>query len=189
MRRALFRFMGGVGVGLAMLTLSCSTISVTTDYDKTADLARYRTFAFLGGHIWVNGIPDDDNTLVKDRIRNSIVASLTVKGMQQVTQNPDVYVAYMGGARTRTELESFGPYGAGFGPYFGVGGWWGPMYLDWWTRIYNEGTLVIDLIDASSRKLVWRAYAQTEINKPVSDQKAQKVAEKAFKNFPPAPKH
>ena len=63
------------------------------------------------------------------------------------------------------------------------------MYVDWWTRTYNEGTLVIDLIDASSRKLVWRAYAQTEINKPVSDQKAQKVAEKAFKNFPPAPKH
>ena len=80
MRRALFRLMGGAAVGLAMLTLSCSTISVTTDYDKTADLARYRTFAFLGGHIWINGIADDNNTLVKDRIRNSVVATLTTRG-------------------------------------------------------------------------------------------------------------
>jgi hypothetical protein len=189
MRRALFRLMGGVAVGLAMLTLSCATISVSTDYDKTADIARYRTFAFLGGHIWMNGIADDGNTLVKDRIRNSVVATLTAKGMQQVTQNPDVYVAYLAGARTRTEVEATGLYPGGFGPYFGVAGWWGPTYMDWWTRTYNEGTLIIDLIDASSRKLVWRAYAQTEINKPVSDQKAQKVAEKAFKNFPPAPKH
>jgi hypothetical protein len=189
MRKALFKLMGGVAVGLAMLTLSCASISVATDYDKNADFARYRTFAFLGGHIWINGIADDNNTLVKDRIRNSVVATLTAKGLRQVTENPDVYVAYLAGARTRTEIESTGPYGAGFGPYFGVGGWWGPTYSSWWARTYDEGTLVIDLIDASTKKLVWRAYAQTEINKPISDQKMQQVTDRAFKTFPPAPKH
>jgi hypothetical protein len=181
--------MGGVAVGAAMLTLSCASISVATDYDKNADLTHYRTFAFLGGHIWVNGVADDNNTLVKDRIRNSVIATLSGKGMQQTTANPDVYVAYLAGARTRTEIEAVGPYNAGFGPYFGVGGWWGPMYMDWWARTYNEGTLVIDLVDGASKKLVWRAYAETEVNKPVSDQKMQQVVDKAFKNFPPAQKH
>ena len=187
MRRALFKLMGGVAVGLAMLTLSCATTSVVTDYDHTADLARYRTFAFLGGHVWVNGIADDNNTLIKDRIRNSVVSSLTAKGMQQVTSNPDVYVAYLAGAHTKTEIESTPPYTAGFGPWFGVGAWWGPMYTNWWARTYNEGTLVIDLVDATSKKLVWRSYAVTEVDKPVSDQKMQQVVAKAFKSFPPPP--
>jgi len=189
MLRPFFKLMGGVAVVLAMLTLSCAPIAVSTDHDKNANFARYRTFAFLGGHIWVNGIADDGNTLVKDRIKSSVIATLASKGMQQVTENPDVYVAYLAGARTRTEIEATGPYNAGFGPYFGVGGWWGPMYVNWWARTYNEGTLVFDVIDASSRKLVWRAYAQTEINKPVSDQKMQKVTDKAFKNFPPEARH
>jgi hypothetical protein len=181
--------MGGVAAGLAMLALSCSSISVATDHDKTADFGHYRTFAFLGGHIWVNGVPDDNNTLVKDRVRNSVVATLASKGMQQVTEHPDVYIAFLAGARTRTEIEATGPYNAGFGPYFGVGGWWGPMYANWWARTYNEGTLVFDVIDSSTKKLVWRSYAQTEINKPVTDQKMQQVTDKAFKSFPPAPGH
>jgi len=189
MLRILFKSMGGVAAGLAMLTLSCASIAVSTDHDKSADFQRYRTFAFLGGHVWVNGIADDDNTLLKDRIRRSVVATLTSKGMQEVKQNPDVYVAYLAGARTRTEIEATGPYNAGFGPYFGVGGWWGPMYVNWWARTFNEGTVVFDVIDSQSRKLVWRAYAQTEVNKPVNDQKMQKVTDKAFKNFPPAPGH
>jgi hypothetical protein len=189
MRKAHFKLMGGVAVGLAMLTLSCAWVSTQTDYDKSADFARYRTFAFLGGHIWVNGIADDGNTLVKDRIRNSVVGNLNARGMQQVTENPDVYVAYLAGARTRNEIEATGPYVAGFGPYFGVGGWWGPTYVNWWAREYNEGTLVIDIIDAPTKKLVWRAYAETEINKPVSDQRMQKVVDKAFKGFPPKTQH
>jgi len=189
MRRALLKVMGGVAVGLAMLTLSCASISVSTDYDKTVDFTRFRTFSFLGGHIWVNGAADDNNTLVKDRIRNAVVGELTAKGMQQVTENPDIYVAYLAGARTRTQIEATGPYPAGFGPYFGIGGWWGPMYVDWWARTYNEGTLIIDLVDASTKKLVWRAYASTEINKVVSDQKMQQVVDRAFKGFPPQTKH
>jgi len=185
MRRALVKVLGGVVVGLAMLTLSCASVSIATDYDRNVDFAHYRTFAFLGGHIWVNGMADDNNTLVKDRIRRSVVAELTAKGLQQVTSNPDVYVAYLAGARTRTEVEATGPYVAGFGPYFGVGGWWGPMYTDWWARTYTEGTLVVDLVDAQSKKLVWRAYAETEVNRPISDQKMQQVVDKAFKKFPP----
>ena len=187
MGRALLKMMGAVAAGAALLTMSCATTSVATDHDPNVDFTRFRTYAFLGGHIWVNGMADDNNTLVKDRIRNSVVATLTAKGMQQVTSNPDIYVAYLAGARTRTEIESTAPYTAGFGPYFGVGGWWGPMYTDWWARTYNEGTLVIDLVDAASKKLVWRAYAVTEVYKPVSDQKMQQVVAKALKTFPPPP--
>ncbi len=111
MRRALLmKMIGGVAAGAALLTLSCATTSVATDHDPNVDFSRFRTFAFLGGHIWVNGMADDNNTLVKDRIRNSVVATLNTRGMQQVTSNPDVYVGYLAGARTRTEIETTAPY-------------------------------------------------------------------------------
>ena len=50
-----------------------------------------------------------------------------------------------------------------FGPFW-TGGWWDPTYNDWWARTYNEGTLIIDLVDAHTKRLVWRAYAQAEKN-------------------------
>lgn len=186
MRRALLmKMMGGVAAAAALFLMSCASTSVATDHDPNVDFSRFRTYAFLGGHVWVNGVADDNNTLVKDRIRNSVAATLNTRGMRQVTNNPDVYIGYMAGARTKTEIETTAPYGPGFGPYFGVGGWWGPMYSGWWARTYNEGTLVIDVVDASDKKLVWRAYAVTEVDKPINAQKMQKVVDKAFKGFPP----
>jgi len=95
MGKAILRILGAVAVGFAMLTLSCASVAISTDYDKNVDFTRFRTFSFLGGHIWVNGMADDNNTLVRDRIRNSVTSTLTARGMQPVTENPDVYVAYL----------------------------------------------------------------------------------------------
>ena len=52
---------------------------------------------------------------------------------------------------------------------------------------YTDGTIVVDLFDAKTKKLAWRGVATKEIsNKPekVSEQ-IEKAIEKVFKNFPP----
>jgi hypothetical protein len=186
MRRAFRVFALAAALGLAGVVASgCATISVSTDYDHTVDFSRYRTFSFVGGHIWINGVRDDGNTLVNDRIHRAIVDALAAKGLREVPTDPDLQVGYLAGARTRTEVEGVGPYAPGFGPYLGWDEWWGPMYTDWWTRTYEEGTLIIDLIDAHTKKLVWRAYARTEVNPPVTDEKIRKAVGKAFTHFPP----
>ena len=186
MRRALLGVVLLAAIGFAAFAHGCASVSVATDFDRNADFSHFRTYSFLGGHIWVNGVPDDGNTLVKDRIRASVVAALAARGMTESTDKPDLYVTYMAGARRRTEIEATAPFSPGVGPYWGVGGWWGPMYTDWWARTYTEGTLIIDLIDAPARKLVWRAYAQSEISTPASAEKIGKSVDKAFKNYPPA---
>jgi hypothetical protein len=173
-----------LALALAALSLGCATVSVSTDFDRAADFSRYHTFTFVGGHIRVNGVPDDNNTLVKDRIESAVVAVMQAKGLARATENADLAVGYLAGAHTRTEIEAMPPYAPGVGPYW-YGGWWGPGYTDWWTRTYEEGTLVIDLIDQTSHRLVWRAYARTEIQPPVSEQKVREVVEKAFKDYPP----
>jgi hypothetical protein len=168
----------------ALAAAGCATVSVTTDFDHAADFSRYHTFVFAGGHLSINGISDDGNTIVKDRVRNAVVAALRGKGLTDVPSGGDLVVGYWAGARTQTEIEGMPPYAPEMGPYW-YGGWWGPGYTQWWTRTYEEGTLVIDLVDPASHRLVWRAYARTEIRPPMSDEKIREVVDRAFSEFPP----
>jgi hypothetical protein len=169
------------------LAASCATpVTVSADFDRTVNFARYHTFGFAGGHLEINGVSDDGNTIVKDRIRNAIVSVMTSKGFVEVPANPDVVVGYFAGARSRTEIESMPPYTPEVGPFW-YGGWWGPGYADWWTRTYEEGTLVIDLVDHTTQRLVWRAYARAEVSTPLTDEKIHRGIAKAFERYPPHP--
>jgi hypothetical protein len=170
----------------SLTTAGCATVSIATDFDRSADFTHYRTFSSVGGHLVVHGVADDGNTLLKNRIQNAIASALSEKGLSQNADNPDLLVGYWAGARTRSELEGMGPYDPGIGPFWGAGGyWWGTAYGDWWIRRYEEGTLVIDLVDAHSKGLVWRAYARAEVNPPVTDEKVRDAVYKAFQHYPP----
>jgi Domain of unknown function (DUF4136) len=177
-------------VALALVTLAsatgCASVSVSTDFDRSVNFSRYRTFAFVGGHLIINGVNDDGNTLVKDRIRGAVVGALRAKGLTETSDHPDLAVGYWAGAHSRTEMEGMPVYSAEMGPYW-YGGWWGPGYAEWWTRTYEQGTIVIDLVDPASHRLVWRAYARTEVQAPLTDQQVSQVVEKSFRAFPPHP--
>jgi hypothetical protein len=173
-------------LGTVLLIVSCATVQVAIDHDPAVDFTRFRTFQLVGGHLMRDGISDDNNTLVQDRIVGALRSALQGKGLHEAGAGApaDLDVGYFAGARTRTEIEAMPAYGPGFGPFW-YGGWWDPAYKDWWTRTYNEGTLVIDLVDAQTKRLVWRAYTQTEIHIPVSDEKIREAVGKAFQSFPP----
>jgi hypothetical protein len=174
-------------VALVLLSSACATVSVATDFDHAADFSKYRTYQLAGGHIVVNGVLDDANTLVKERIQGALMSALQAKGLTPVQGDaaPDLMVGYVAGARRRTEIEGMGPYTPGVGPYWNAG-WWTPGYMDWWTRTYDEGTLVIDLVDGPSKRLVWRAYARAEVSPPVTDEKVRAAVNKAFDKYPPS---
>jgi hypothetical protein len=168
----------------ALLLAGCASVSVKTDYDTNADFRAYRSFEMTDGHLIVEGQLDDGNTLVKDRIVNAIKGELVGRGLQLVESGGDLLVTYVGGARTVTEIEA-SPGRAGFGPYWGRRGWWGPRYTEFWSRQYTKGTLVIDLIDAREKHLVWRAYAESDVKSPEGEAIIRKAVAKAFKDFPP----
>lgn len=98
-------------------------------------------------------------------IRKSIESQLSSSGLTEVRSNPDVLVTYYGSTKTETRLQS-DSYGYGWGTYGGIG-WgyygYGPGYrpvppVSTTTRVveYERGTLVVDIVDASSNELVWR---------------------------------
>jgi hypothetical protein len=172
---------------LAGLAPACATVTVRTDHDPYVDFSRYRTFSVLGGQMIVDGRRDDSNTVLKDRIQDAITAELASKGLQPVGVGGDLLVGYVAGARTVTEMQVSEAHVPGYGPYGAWGGWWGPAYQDWWNREYTKGTLVIDLMDAENKRLVWRAYTQADVTSPGAKEIVHRAVQKAFGKFPPRP--
>lgn len=163
-------------LGLLLLAGSAFSQTVKTDFDPDADFTKFRTYA------WKNGTPLPDspamnNTLVGERVRNAINGQLSMQGMREHQQNPDFFVTFFVGQRERTEIDTFG-YAAA--PRWRAG--WGDVMV----RNHREGTLVIDIVDAKTGRLAWRAYCTDTVNDPKDlEKKINKAVEKAFKKYPP----
>jgi hypothetical protein len=134
------------------------------DYDRDADLSKYRTFA------WAN-TPETSlekvNPFMHSKIVNSIEYYLTEGGLTENTDDPDLFVTYHtnGKEEVRVDTSHFGyGYGGGYyaSPYWG-GGYYGSVGIGTSTstvRKYVRGTLLIDIWDARKNTLVWRGGAE-----------------------------
>lgn len=147
----------GIVMILAILVASSAAAQkVYVDYDPTADIDSYRTFAW--GETPEASL-SDTNPFIHSRIKNTIEYHLTKGGMIEDTESPDLYVTYYGGV---TEEVSFMTtsvsYGYGYGPSWYWDPYWGGMSgMTTTTPIVHEaGTLVIDIWDAKTENLVWR---------------------------------
>jgi hypothetical protein len=192
-------FQGGIALRLnrilpvialtAMFAACGSSISINHDYDQSSDFAAYRTFQWMAAPLPEAGnarVAQQRNDLLEGRIRNATVNELTGKGLSSVTSNPDLYVTYHVGAQDKVDIQSWG-YGYGYGRYGGAYGGAGGG-ID--TYNYTEGTLIIDLIDSSTKQLVWRGTAQGVIDDNPSPEKLTEninnVVARILTNYPPS---
>jgi hypothetical protein len=173
-------------VGLAaILVLAAGPVAaqkVYVDYDRTADLESYHTFA------WSEDTPEaslsDNNPFIHSRIKNAIEYYLTKGGLTEVEHDPDLYVTYYGEA---SEKVSFMTTSVGYGYGYGPGWYWDPYWggmggMTTTTPIVHEaGTLVIDIWDAKSETLVWRGTLSGTI--PENPQKASKKVESGIEKI------
>jgi hypothetical protein len=157
---------------LALATLTAGVVvhaqHVTTDSDPSAPFATFRTYA------WTPGTASAVS-LFEQRIHEGVNAQLQAKGMMQVDANPNLYVATHVTTRTVPQVmaNGFGPWGFGGGVAT--------------VQTYMEGTLVVDLYDASTRKMVWRGVSTSTVSsKPQKNTvKIDKALAKMFERYPP----
>lgn len=166
--------------GIAILIGCGPTLQVKTDFDHAAVFNQYRSFR-MGDETVIEKGTASDNTIVKDRVDAAIRTGLATRGLVQSPgpDSADLIARFAVGARTVRELE-----GVGYPLTVGV---WGAYPEDFWVTEHPEGTLVIDLVDARSQKLVWRAYCTAQGAGLADAAFIQKAVNKAFQHFPPAP--
>jgi hypothetical protein len=178
MKRNDRRGRGSWWVAALLLPLGCATVTTKADYDHAVDFSRYHTFSIQAGKLVREGVGDTGNTIVRDRIAAAIGDELAARGLKQTSQGPDLEVRFVGGARTRQELNSaMTPM---YGPYYA-----GPIGTDVWVRDYQQGTLVIDLVDSSNDKLVWRSVATAEDQDFTKEEFIRKAVARSLAQFPP----
>src|SRR5215813_3182078 len=122
----------------ALLSLAARA-TVTTDYDHSANFAKYKTYSW--------GRLQAGNSIWEQRVKNVIESQLAAKGWTQVPHGGDVVVNAIGitSAQQSTEIS-----------WNGLGrAWGGPFGTATATpQSYRVGTLVIDMFDAISNKLI-----------------------------------
>ena len=140
------------------------------DYDKDYDRSTIKTYAW-------KATPDtsvkDYDPLLHSRIVSGIEHYLTLGGLAEADSDPDVYVTYHGNSKEELSVNTssigvgYGyPSAWGYGRYGGYGGYYGSYYGGMYggmatttVTAYQVGTLVIDVWDADTEKLIWRGMA------------------------------
>jgi hypothetical protein len=175
-------------LALLLMALGCApSISVKQDYDKDANFAAMKTYAWVPVPTTAVGSVKsalERNSLLDKRIKESVNAQLTAKGYTQDANNPDFMTLYHTGAEDKVNVTD---WGYGYGHY---GGWYGGGGVDVYQ--YKEGTLILDIIDAKSKELVWRGFAQGTIDPgaPIErrEQRLNEAVTRMLANFPPTGK-
>jgi hypothetical protein len=168
--------------------ISCSSVSVSTDYDQSVNFSQYKTYKWGGADN-----PNDvlqKNQLILQRVYNAIDTALLAKGFTKVESDPD-FVAYPhAGTQEKTDVTS---WGYGYGGWWGAGGYGGYRGGNIDVTQYTEGTLFIDMVDNKKKKLIWRGTGSGIVNPPSSPQEsAEKVnnaVAKVLEDFPPQGKN
>jgi hypothetical protein len=169
---------------LAAAALACTTLRVSSDYDPSVDFAKYRTYAWLPEEPTPTGRPRLDSPLLHDRIRKAVDRSLEQKGYVR-TESPDFLVRFDLTAERRLDVDT---YDAGF--YRGYGYWMSLPVTE--VREYEEGSLIVDIIDRPEKKVVWRGIGQRRLRDDSGAQDPEQLQERVDKtvdavlaNFPP----
>ena len=164
-------------ITLMILFAGCTGIRVSTDFDRKADFAKYKTFNFSKE---VDKVSLND--LNRRRLKDAITKEMETKGFQ-VSTTPDVLVnAFVKGKAHYTATANTTSFG---GPFMYMRGWGSSnTYVDVDKSI--EGTLFIDVIDVSEKKMVWEGVAEGLVNPRTNtrEEKLNMVVQQIFKNFP-----
>lgn len=181
-----------------LVTACASGPQVAQDYDTAADFDRYKTYAWLAqtpskqtpAEPAPKGSPQP---LIDARIRTAIEEVLPTRGFTPASEpsQADFFVTYYFSSQTKTDTRSVDAYyGFGVGGRnsslgFGIG-----VPINRRSRDYQLGTLMIDIIDAQTRKLVWRGTSAERLDERLTPkqttQKINKTVQSILARFPPA---
>lgn len=171
---------------LAAFSAACGGgLRVTTDYDPEAAFDGYQTYKWAERTLEGQD-PRVYNDILARRIRSAIDAALEAKGYREVSGTPDFYVAWHGAIEGRMDVQAINHYyGYGWGWYYPGG-----MVQDTYVRNWDEGTLMIDIVDARGNNLVWRATGQAELDErpqspEVQQERLNEAAVEMLAGFPP----
>src|SRR5262249_33545599 len=136
--------------GLVLWGAAAGAAEVKVDYDRTVDFSRYKTWS------WRPGTPAP-NPIANNRLREAIESRLATRGLARVESGGDLEVVYHAAAESKISVERLG--------------YKEPEFENEATRVryVRVGSVLVDMIDASNGKVVWRGQAKDAANPTARD--------------------
>jgi hypothetical protein len=165
------------------ILIGCSPqIAVFSDHDPDYDLGNYTTFD------WGQKVKIEEgrnplyyNEMNDKRIKAAVLEEMTMRGYQLTSDNSDLVLHYHIIIDDQSVVMPE-PYGYYYSPY------WTNMQTNVFS--YQQGTLILDLMERKSQNLIWRGWAVTDIGQIKPDQVNEIIITtitKIFKKYPKAP--
>jgi hypothetical protein len=161
---------------------ACSSVKVSSDFDREANFASYKTYSFTKEAL---ELPVGD--INRKRVLDAVVSELGAKGLTSSDQ-PDVWVDLKVNTQQKQSATATtsSPYGAGYG--YRWGGGFSTTSIN--VEQYTEGTMFVDIIDATKKQLVWQGRAVGTLDPDASAQKREininAAVKQIFTKYPPA---
>jgi hypothetical protein len=173
-------------------------LQIKTNQDPGADFGAIKTYAWLPPAPIVQNVASEDlsnPTLSQEALGPAIIAAvdrqLAARGLAQADrETADVHVAYFAALTVGFNQTYLGEY------YGYVTGWGSPiapgLAPSTSSTVYEKGTLVIDIVQRTSNRAIWRGAAQTRIaQERTLEERIKRLnegTERIFQKFPIRPK-
>src|SRR5437762_2901803 len=186
MRKYLLYYVLG---GITTMVLSCGpSLKVTSDYDKAANFSQYKTFA-IDKNDTISEVISNFNRV---RILNAIRNEMTKKGFQENNSSPDLFVFAVAIFQDKVSVSSntnYYGYGGMYRPYY-YGGGMSSSSTSYDVRHYKDGSLIIDVVDVGTKKIIWEGVGNKEIDGPIKDpeKRIPEAVASIMAGFPPGTK-
>jgi len=141
---------------LLLMLAGCATgPQIYSNSDPQGEFANYRTYGFAEP---LGTDREGYSSLLSQYLKTAVSRELGARGYQQ-SDNPDLLVNFYTESKERVQSTTTAApgYGGFYGYRRGYYGVWGGYETR--TIQYTEGTLVVDLIDARRKQLVWEGIA------------------------------
>jgi hypothetical protein len=149
--------------GITAIALTgCSSMTVSSYLERGSDFARYRTYGWDKAGPLETGDPRlDNNPFFHERIQADVEKQLATRGFEKPTSGvPDLLVHYHASVDQRVDVNGVDQQNGycndsdGCRPY-----------------VYDSGTLLVDLVDSRTHKLVWRGWAEGTMDGLIDNQR------------------
>jgi hypothetical protein len=153
-----------LSIALASLA-SCAALReppIETDFefDRHARFDRLESFDF---HVLPDSAPPDervDAPLFNARVQRAVQRVLEDRGfMRDASGDPDFLIVHYGVLGTGVDIQRYVDL-----EVYGYRPWTQSMRIQEIVTDFDEGTLILDIIDPRSQALMWRGYGETRVD-------------------------
>jgi hypothetical protein len=144
----------------AVSTTACATMTVSSHIERNIDFSAYVTYDWGQRDNFPVGDPRlDNNAFFRDYVEGAIEKRLAAKGYERASTAPaDLLLHYHASVNQKVDVYE-ADRSLGYPP---TGE----------SRVveFEQGTLMLDVIDARTKRLVWRGWAQDTMTGVIDDQ-------------------